>query len=36
LRPVKKLQGVAQKLMPTKVKNAKVAAIAKGMRDEVR
>jgi len=36
LRPVKKLQSAAQKLMPTKVKNAKVTAIAKGMRDEVR
>jgi len=36
LRPVKKLQSAAQKLMPTKVKNAKVNAIAKGMRDEVR
>ena len=38
LRPVKKLQGVAQKLMPTKVKNVKAAAIAKGMkaRDEAR
>ena len=40
LRPVKKLQGVAHKLMPTKVKNAKATAIAKGMkaseRDEAR
>lgn len=34
LRPVKKLQGIAQKMMPTKVKNAKVAAIAKGMKGE--
>jgi hemerythrin superfamily protein len=36
LRPVKKLQGVAHKLLPTKVKNAKATAIAKGMREEVR
>lgn len=34
LRPVKKLQGIAQKMMPTKVKNAKVNAIAKGMKGE--
>jgi hemerythrin-like domain-containing protein len=31
LRSVKKLQGVAQKLMPTKVKNVKAAAIATAM-----
>jgi hypothetical protein len=31
LRPVKKLQSVAHKLMPTKVKTAKANAIAKGM-----
>lgn len=40
LRPVKKLQSVAQKFMPTKMKTAKATAIAKGMkaadRDEVR
>ena len=40
LRPMKKLQSAAHKFMPTKVKNAKVTAIAKGMkaadRDEVR
>ncbi len=36
LRPVKKLQGVAHKLLPTRVKNAKATAIAKGMREEVR
>lgn len=30
-RPIKKLQGVAHKLMPTKVKTAKATAIAKGM-----
>lgn len=35
-RPVKKLQGVAHKLMPTKVKTAKATAIAKAMRDEAR
>lgn len=34
LRPVKRLQGIAQKMMPTKVKNAKVNAIAKGMKGE--
>ncbi len=28
LRPVKKLQSMAHKMMPTKVKNAKVNAIA--------
>jgi hemerythrin-like domain-containing protein len=31
LRPVKKLQSAAHKLMPTKVKTAKAAAIAKAM-----
>lgn len=36
LRPVKKLQSVAHKLMPTKVKTAKATAIGKLMRDEVR
>ncbi|HSP32731.1 MAG TPA: hemerythrin domain-containing protein [Thermoanaerobaculia bacterium] len=40
LRPIKKLQSAAQKLMPTKMKNAKATAIAKGMkaadRDEAR
>jgi len=34
LKPVKKLQSAAHKLMPTKVKNAKGAAIA-AMRDDV-
>lgn len=32
LRPVKKVQGVVHKLMPTKVKTAKATAIAKGMK----
>ena len=39
LRPVKKLQSAAHKMMPTKVKTAKATAIAKGMdrdRDEAR
>jgi hemerythrin superfamily protein len=37
LRPVKKLQSVAHKMMPTKVKTAKAAAIGKLMdRDEAR
>jgi hemerythrin superfamily protein len=37
LRPVKKLQSAAQKYLPTKVKNAKVAALAKTIDlDEVR
>lgn len=38
LRPVKKLQGVAHKMMPTKVKTAKATAIAKAMgeREEAR
>lgn len=31
LRPVKKLQSVAHKMLPTKVKTAKATAIAKGM-----
>jgi hemerythrin-like domain-containing protein len=30
-RPVKKLQGIAHKMLPTKVKTAKATAIAKGM-----
>lgn len=34
LRPVKKLQSVAHKLMPTKVKTAKATAIGAAMRDE--
>lgn len=32
LRPVKKLQSVAHKMMPTKVKTAKATAIGKGMK----
>lgn len=37
LRPVKKIQGIAHKLMPTKVKTAKATAIAKAMdMDEAR
>lgn len=36
LRPVKKLQSVAHKMLPTKVKTAKATAIGKLMRDEVR
>ena len=37
LRPVKKLQSAAHKMLPTKVKTAKATAIAKGMeRDEAR
>ena len=32
-RPVKKMQGVAHKLMPTKMKTAKATAIAKGMKE---
>ena len=32
LRPVKKLQSAAHKLMPTKMKTAKATAIAKGMK----
>ena len=35
LKPVKKLQSVAQKMLPTKVKNAKAKAIARG-REEAR
>ena len=35
MRPVKKLQSAAHKLLPTKVKTAKATAIAKGM-DEAR
>ena len=35
-RPVKKLQGIAHKLMPTRVKTAKATAIARAMRDEAR
>jgi hemerythrin superfamily protein len=34
LRPVKKLQSAAQKMLPTKVKTAKATAIAKAMRPE--
>ena len=33
LRPVKKLQSVAHKLMPTKVKTAKATAIGKAMEE---
>ena len=36
LRPVKKLQSVAHKMMPTKVKTAKAAAIGAAMRNETR
>ena len=36
LRPVKKLQSVAHKMMPTKVKTAKATAIGAAMRDEGR
>lgn len=36
LRPVKKLQSAAHKLLPTKVKTAKATAIAKGMEKEIR
>jgi hemerythrin-like domain-containing protein len=36
LRPVKKLQSVAHKMMPTKVKTAKASAIGAAMRDETR
>ncbi|MBV9495970.1 MAG: hemerythrin domain-containing protein [Acidobacteria bacterium] len=36
LRPVKKLQGVAHKILPTKVKTAKATAIAKAMEMEER
>lgn len=36
LRPVKKLQSAAHKLLPTKVKTAKATAIARAMKDEAR
>ena len=36
LRPVKKLQSVAHKMMPTKVKTAKATAIGAAMRNETR
>ena len=36
LRPVKKLQSVAHKMMPTKVKTAKATAIGKMIQDEMR
>ncbi len=36
LRPVKKLQSVAHKLLPTRVKNARATAIARGKREEAR
>ncbi|HJQ38787.1 MAG TPA: hemerythrin domain-containing protein [Thermoanaerobaculia bacterium] len=36
LRPVKKLQSVAHKMLPTKVKTAKATAIAKAMPDDLR
>lgn len=36
LRPVKKLQSVAHKMLPTKVKTARATAIGAAMRDEVR
>ena len=36
LRPVKKLQSVAHKLMPTKVKTAKATAIGKAIQQELR
>jgi len=36
LRPVKKLQSAAHKLLPTKVKTAKATAIGKAMEGEVR
>ncbi|MGZ8868053.1 MAG: hemerythrin domain-containing protein [Thermoanaerobaculia bacterium] len=36
LRPIKKLQSAAHKLLPTKVKTAKATAIARGMKDEAR
>jgi len=36
LRPMKKLQGVVQKLAPVKVKNAKIALAAKAIREEAR
>lgn len=36
LRPVKQLQGMAHKMLPTKVKTAKATAIGKAMPDELR
>ncbi len=36
LRPVKKLQSAAHKMLPTKVKTAKATAIAKAMEEEAR
>lgn len=36
LRPVKKLQSIAHKLMPTKAKTLKAAAIGKIAHDEAR
>lgn len=36
MRPVKKLQSAAHKLLPTKVKTAKATAIARAMKDEAR
>jgi hemerythrin superfamily protein len=36
LRPVKKLQSVAHKMLPTKVKTAKATAIGKMIQDELR
>lgn len=36
LRPVKRLQSVAHKMMPTKMKTAKATAIAKAMPDDLR
>ena len=36
LRPVKKLQSVAHKMLPTKVKTAKATAIGKAIREELR
>jgi hemerythrin superfamily protein len=35
LRPVKKMQGVVHKMLPTKVKTAKATAIAKALPDEL-
>jgi hemerythrin-like domain-containing protein len=35
-RPIKKMQSIAHKMLPTKVKTAKATAIAKAMRDEAR
>ena len=36
LRPVKKLQSVAHKMMPTKVKTAKATALGNAIREEIR